>query len=62
MDRLTGSVLVNFRGQIVKLSGKSEELHGGIFWQGVYITGPQEGQSVDVADQLIKWQQKGVKK
>ena len=46
--------IVYFRGKAVELTGETEELHGGIFWTGIYSSGPDAGKSVDVADEIVK--------
>lgn len=39
-----------FMGEKVRMTGKIEEIHGGLFREFVYLTGPKKGQTGHIAD------------
>lgn len=42
-----------FRGYLVTLTGRTEILYGGLFYEGIYAAGPSKGRRVDIAERLV---------
>lgn len=53
MENVKG-LIIWFKGEQVRLSGESKVLHGGLFYDGVYVTGYQVCESVTIAESIVK--------